>query len=240
MDIPVGAGRQGMIWSQITSENSFVACKFKKTHEKENLEIRKLNKNDRLTSLRRTVQHANDAVKLPDNPHILNFKGMIFSEELNQYGMIYEKIDGCSLEEFLKSNNNYKCEKKIAKVFKEITLGLQVLSEAGMPHTDLLQPGYNIMVRYSDDTAVVVDIDGAFVEDEYRESADAESKKQLAIITCSFLAKQRFNGSHNEDANKFLLCSDYSEDFKLVMTKCLSSENLSWTEVMNAIEVMPC
>lgn len=240
LDTPLGAGCQGMVWSQVSSNNMSVACKFNKTHEKEKLALRRLNKDQRLTSLKNIIEYATDAAKLPINPHILNFKGMIFSEELNQYGLIYEKIDGCSLESFLQSNDDHEGQKKITKVFKEITLGLQALNDAGMPHTDLLQPGYNVMVRYSDDTAVVVDIDNRIVADEYRKIDDATSMKQLAIITCRFLAKRRFNGSNHEDAIKFLLSSDYSEYFKLIMTKCLSSEIVSWDEVAHAMEAIPC
>lgn len=240
LDQPLGNGWEGMVWRQITSENSSLACKFKKTHEKEEFQIRKLDEIDRLKSLKGTIALATAGSKVQKNAHVMQFIGVIFAKELNQYGLIYEEIKGRSLADYIRSINaesDGERIKKIVKVCKEVMAGLKVLSEARMPHTDLLQESYNVMVRHSDDSAVVIDIDGETIDDNANwKKMDLKSKQQFAIMICDFLAKKRFGKA--EDASCFLSESGYSETFISTMTNCLSSEDISWDQISKGIDAL--
>jgi hypothetical protein len=124
---------------------------------------------------------------------------------------------------FPRASNDDEREKRIAKIFKEICVGLRVLSDAKMPHTDLLNP--NIMVRKCDSTAVLIDCN----DNEAGNSLDNEnqSKEQFAILLYEFLFKKRFHEQNPEELKETLSSSTYPENFKSILGRCLSSKNVS-------------
>lgn len=92
-------------------------------------------------SLHSTCRHAEMLAGLPRSSHIPSFKGMVYVVDLNAWGLIFEKIEGKTLENLDLSGMKLSY---VAKLMAGLVKGLKILDKSGYPHNDLYEK--NIMV----------------------------------------------------------------------------------------------
>ncbi len=102
-------------------------------------------------SLHSTCRHAEMLVGLPKSSHIPSFKGMVHVADLNAWGLIFEKIEGKTLEKLDLSGKKLSY---VASLMAGLVKGLKILDKSGYPHNGIYER--NIMVTPIG-KAVVVD-----------------------------------------------------------------------------------
>ena len=94
---------------------------------------------------------------IPESNNIAAVKGLVFVKDLNQWGLMFDYVEGCHFEHYCKelSQGNPHEYTKILNLSIQLVEGLKILDEAGHVHTDLLEP--NILIRSSDSNPVLID-----------------------------------------------------------------------------------
>lgn len=121
--------------------------------------------------------------QLPPSPHIPKCYGIVYIEEFNLWGPIYEKIEGSDLPD------HYETIEKVKRIMKGVAEGLKLLDEHGHAYTDIDRS--NIMVREIDETPVIVD-DPVKDEPSRDPESSLSSRKKFGTLL--------YNALHGKDS----------------------------------------
>ncbi|WP_133137759.1 serine/threonine protein kinase [Legionella rowbothamii] len=105
---------------------------------------------------------------IPHSECIAEIRGLAFIKELNQWGVLYEYIDGYCFNKFcddLKLQPNSTRKSKIIDISLQLAEALKLLDDVGQAHTDL--SAFNILIRRSNHFPVLIDY-GGHVKKEHR------------------------------------------------------------------------
>jgi len=157
---------------------------------------------------------------IPHSDFIAEIKGLGFIKELNQWGVLYDYVDGYHFEDFrdgLKKHPDSIHYSTIIDISIQLTEALKILDDAGQPHTDLLQP--NILIRKLNHAPVLIDYGG----NRKKEHKCVESRQQFG----KRLAELAFT------------LDDRVHDLKQLASDCQSSQSfdqLSWDIILMRLQ----
>lgn len=150
---------------------------------------------------------------------IAEIKGLAFIKDLNQWGVLYEYIDGYGFDQFcvdLKRHPHSTKKSKITDISLQLAEALKTLDDAGQAHTDLLQP--NILIRKSNHFPVLIDYGG-------------ESRKHHNVVE----SRQQF-GKRLTQLTQVL--DDNNSDLNQLAIDCQTNktfDELSWEIILNRL-----
>ena len=229
----IGFGCQGIVMAQKLEDHSeAVACKFYHFSSSSNC-LLKLEKDKRLSNLKQVLQKAKIASQLPLSKHILQYHGMIFSKECNQYGLVFEKINGCHLRDYLHQLPKEEKIEEIGRLFKEMLIGLKILSEANMAHDDIEN---NLIVRNEDKSLVLIDVDMDHLNRNAFHATNLSKKQFIALFyETLFDTPTDFCFSLQDPFTVINSVTIYPE-IKIFFEKYFSGYQFSWDELTEACD----
>lgn len=194
--------------------------------------IRPLNDSDMSSSFSHSLNTARQLFKLSHkSDYILSFEGIVYVKDLNQWGVVYERIeDGRTLYDVgLKGNN-----KTLYKTMIGVANGLQILDQHGHPETDV-KPS-NVMIR-KDGTPVIIDLD-------MRSKTPGDSitsRQQFGSLLYRTISKKEVtfqNAPNDKIDKKSLLDEKIPEEIVELIFECWSNddmEKVSWEKIKNVL-----
>lgn len=150
---------------------------------------------------------------------IAEIKGLAFIKDLNQWGVLYEYIDGHNFDQFcidLKTHQPSTRQSKIIDISLQLAEALKLLDDAGQPHADLLQP--NILIRRSNHAPVLIDYGGMINKVHHSILSRQQFGKRLTQLT-------RALDDNNSDLNQLAIDCQTNKTF----------EELSWDIIHNRL-----
>lgn len=171
---------------------------------------------------------------LPACPHLLKFQGVAFVEELEQWGVLYEKIEGITFHlNRIKEKPAEERKSAALNVARGVAQALQILDYAEWPHADVDYK--NIMIR-TDGTPVLIDFP------HHPASNPATSKKlfgelflQLFLNITPCLEHIRVFFHSGCDLKELIF--GLPEDLTNLLTDCVDAqcnEKTSWQQIRDA------
>lgn len=123
-------------------------------------------------SLKNCLSYAKTLDKIANSPHFPKFLGIIYVKEKEQFGLLFEKIEGENLRDWrdkmacggIQRLVNYRGPRTLqetVQILRDYAEGLKAMDESGAPHGDLTPN--NLMIRYPEKRGIIVDH-----EDSYR------------------------------------------------------------------------
>lgn len=156
---------------------------------------------------------------IPHSECIAEIKGLAFIKELNQWGVLYEYIDGYSFDQFcfdLKTHPHSTRKSKIIDMSLQLAEALKLLDDAGQPHTDLLQP--NILIRRSNHFPVLIDYGGRSTKEPHNVLSRQQFGERLTQLTQAL-------DNNNSDLNQLAIDCQTNKTF----------DELSWEIILNRL-----
>lgn len=163
---------------------------------------------------------------VPCHKNIAGINSLVFVEDLNQWGELYEYIKGDHLSKFCRNLKQLQVDpriitQKILQMAIQLAEGLSVLDESELPHRDLMEP--NILVRQNTYEPVLIDYTRKCFGIKIDSPARLESRCQFGG---RLLELARVLGENDQGLNQ---CAKECSD------KRQSLQNLSWKDVIKQL-----
>lgn len=191
-------GHMGQLFST-TYRGESVVYKLDKWHagarERDNYpcDSRSIGESGMSTSLWSSLKFAEFLDNLSKSSQFPKFLGIIYVKEKDQFGVLFEKIEGKDLGDWLHATKYSNPEEKLSRIqtvtiLKDYAEGLKAMELAGHPHGDVKKA--NLMIRYPEKRGVIVDH-----EDSAESKVSALQTRQAfgCIIYQMFGSDEEFN-----------------------------------------------
>jgi hypothetical protein len=133
-----------------------------------------LSRENMVSSFHSAVETVRVLVQLPHHPNILQCQGIAWVADLNQWGVVYEKIEGGHLNDYTQFlREQPEPLPRILHLMSQIAGALKLLDEYDLPYTELKED--NVLVR-EDETPVIIDLSG---HRHRSEASSIESRQQF-------------------------------------------------------------
>lgn len=181
--------------------------------------------------------------RLPNCPHLIKFQGLAYVEELDKWGVVYEKIDGKSfcLDDIKQKPVPKDRYRSLLNVAKGIACALQILDLNQWHYFDLHKE--NIMIR-SDGTPILIDFPDKPAAPFWEGNSPVHDREFFGKMFLFALLKltPAFDSEDTSTLSQHLIgnLSRYGVPYRFinVLTNCWKSTELnkqSWQEIIDGL-----